>query len=69
MEMEELEAGGWYGGGKGNTYAVSGGGGSGYIGGVQNGQTIAGNTTMPSANGSTETGHSGNGYARITFTN
>lgn len=29
-------------------------------------QTIAGNTSMPSTSGSTETGHSGNGYVRIT---
>ena len=30
-------------------------------------EMIAGNTTMPSPSGSTETGHSGNGYARITY--
>lgn len=29
-------------------------------------QTIAGNTSIPSTSGSTETGHSGNGYIRIT---
>ena len=29
-------------------------------------QTIAGNTSMPSTSGSTETGHQGNGYVRIT---
>ncbi len=29
-------------------------------------QTIAGNASMPSTNGSTETGHQGNGYVRIT---
>ena len=29
-------------------------------------QTIAGNASMPSTDGSTETGHSGNGHARIT---
>ena len=29
-------------------------------------QTIAGNASMPSTSGSTETGHSGDGYARIT---
>ena len=28
--------------------------------------TIAGNASMPSTSGSTETGHSGNGYVRIT---
>ena len=43
------------------------GGGSGYIGGVINGTTIAGNASMPSTSGGTETGHSGNGYARITL--
>lgn len=29
-------------------------------------QTIAGNTSMPSTSGSTETGHQGNGFVRIT---
>lgn len=29
-------------------------------------QTITGNTSMPSTNGATETGHQGNGYVRIT---
>ncbi len=28
---------------------------------------IAGNASMPSTSGGTETGHSGNGYARITL--
>ena len=31
-------------------------------------QTIAGNTSFPAPNGGTETGHSGNGFARITIT-
>ncbi len=31
-------------------------------------QTIAGNTSFPAVGGGTETGHSGNGYARITTT-
>ena len=44
-----------------------GGGGSGYIGGVSNGQTIAGNASMPKYSGSGNmTGNDGNGYARIT---
>ena len=34
---------------------------------LSNAQTIAGNTSMPSTSGGTETGHSGNGYARITL--
>lgn len=64
--------GGYYGGyasasGANDSYICGGGGGSGYIGGVQNGQTIAGNTSMPSPSGSTEVGHSGNGHARITM--
>ena len=33
---------------------------------LSNAQTIAGNQTFPSPTGSTETGHSGNGYVRIT---
>lgn len=65
--------GGYYGGGAsqsgaGNgTSGGAGSGGSGYIGGVENGKTIAGNQTMPSTDGGTEKGHSGNGYARITY--
>ena len=57
---------GWYGGG-GAALAGSSGGGSGYIGGVQNGKTIAGNAVMPSPNGGTETGHTGNGACNITW--
>ena len=38
---------------------------SGYI--FANSIMIAGNAQMPSPRGSTETGHTGNGYARITF--
>ncbi len=61
--------GGYYGGlvessGGANSGA---GGGSGYIGGVTDGQTIAGNSSMPAPSGGIEIGHSGNGYARITF--
>lgn len=33
---------------------------------LDSGETIAGNTSHPSVSGGTETGHSGNGYARIT---
>lgn len=58
--------GGWYGGG-GVTYAGGAGGGSGYIGGVTDGETIAGNKTMPNPNGGTMVGKSGHGYARITL--
>ena len=45
--------GGWYGGGYGN----GAGGGSSYIGGVIDGNTIAGNSTMPAPDGTNETGH------------
>ena len=58
--------GGWYGGG-GSPNIGSGGGGSGHIGTGVIGTTIAGNQSIPSPSGGTETGHSGNGYARITF--
>jgi hypothetical protein len=57
---------GWY-GGTGGYDNSSGGGGSGYIGGVSNATTIAGNQTIPSPTGGTETGHSGNGYCKITW--
>lgn len=56
--------GGWYGGG-GCVYTSASGGGSGYAGGVEDGETIAGNTSFPSPSGGSETGHSGNGYAII----
>ena len=45
----------------------SGGGGSSYISGLENASTIDGRNSMPSISGGTETGHSGNGYARITL--
>ncbi|MDR1196703.1 MAG: IPT/TIG domain-containing protein, partial [Candidatus Nomurabacteria bacterium] len=56
--------GGWWGG---RTYA----GGSGYIGGVASygdilAETIAANLPFPNTTGGSETGHAGNGYARIT---
>jgi hypothetical protein len=38
---------------------------SGYV--FTNMKMIAGNSSMPSPSGGTETGHTGNGYARITF--
>jgi hypothetical protein len=57
---------GWY-GGTGGYDNGAGAGGSGYIGGVSNGETIAGNQTIPNPNGGTETGHSGNGYCKITW--
>ncbi len=53
-----------------NGFIVAGGGagGSGYIGGVTDGQTIAGDQVMPTHDGtSTMTGNTGNGYAKITF--
>ena len=59
--------GGWYGGVMGG-YKYSGSGGSGYITSSRiSGQTIAGNQEFSAPDGSTETGHSGNGYARVTF--
>ena len=45
----------------------AGGGGSSYISGLENASTIDGRNSMPSISGGTETGHSGNGYARITL--
>ena len=59
---------GWWGGYASNGDNCGGGGGSGYIGGVSNGNTIAGNTSFPAPGGGNETGHAGNGYARITLT-
>ena len=56
---------GYYGGGVG--YLTGGTGGSSYIDGVNNGSTIDGEHEMPSPLGGTEIGHSGNGYARITY--
>ena len=69
--------GGGDGGGGGGYYGgvVSGGGGywgpgggSGYVGGVTNTTLTAGNASMPAPGGGTETGHTGTGYARITYT-
>lgn len=50
---------GWYGG-------TVNAGGSGYIGGVENGNTISGDNSMPTHDGtSTMIGNSGHGYAKI----
>lgn len=57
------------GGGSGfvNTAANAGSMPSGYTGlQLDSGATTAGNASFPSTSGGTETGHSGNGYARIT---
>lgn len=65
--------GGYYGGscgGMSQNRGVGGGGGSSYIGGVIDGITIAGNSSMPSPTStSTQVGNVGNGYARITILN
>ena len=42
-------------------------GGSGYIGGVSNGSTIAGNASMPNPDGGTMTGREGNGLVIISW--
>jgi uncharacterized protein (TIGR02145 family) len=60
--------GGWYGGG---AACYIGSGGSGYIGDVVGygdvvAETIGGNMEFPSVDGGRETGHAGDGYARIT---
>jgi len=56
------------GGGGGEDVGEGGyGGGSGHVGNVTNGQTIAGNQTFPKPGGGTETGHTGNGYCIITW--
>ena len=57
------------GGGSGfvNTAESAGNRPSGYTGlQLDSGTTYAGNTSFPSTSGGTETGHSGNGYVRIT---
>ena len=73
--------GGWYGGGLhcdsaggGSGYVYTSATASNYPSGcllnstyyLSNAQTIAGNKSFPSPTGGTETGHSGNGYVRIT---
>lgn len=64
--------GGYYGGycstGTSDSNICGGGGGSGYINTskLTSASTIAGNTSFTSPTGTTETGHRGNGYIRIT---
>ena len=60
--------GGWYGGKCTGNNNGGAGGGSGYISPkLKNAATIAGNLTFKAPGGNDETGHSGNGYARITL--
>lgn len=62
--------GGWYGGYGGYSNNMGGGGGSGYISDeLKNAETIGGNQTFLAPDGTEETGHWGNGYARITYIN
>ena len=65
----EKVAGSWGGAGGGGFYGGGcASGGSGYIGGVESGKTIAGNQSMPTHDGkSTMTGNAGNGFAKITL--
>lgn len=58
---------GWYGGAGGYHNGGSGAGGSGYVKStLEFAKTIDGGQTFKSPTGGTETGHIGNGYARIT---
>lgn len=58
---------GWYGGYQG-AGDVHGAGGSGYVSGqLINGKTLAGDQQFENPSGGTETGHHGQGYARITY--
>lgn len=59
--------GGYYGGGSGGTDYYGGGGGSSYLGTMANATSAAGGTSIPAPGGGTETGHTGDGYVRITF--
>ena len=63
---DQSGGGGGYYGGAGAAHGGAGGG-SGYVGGVIDGETIAGNQTITEPDGTTATGHSGDGYARITY--
>ena len=56
---------GLYGGGGASVWC-GGGGGSSYIGSVTSGETKAGNLEMPSPNGGSETGHTGDGVCIVT---
>ncbi|MBQ8036309.1 MAG: fimbrillin family protein, partial [Proteobacteria bacterium] len=64
---------GWYGGGgSGNCGGADdeggGAGGSSYMSNtLTNTKTIAGSASLPAPQGGNETGHAGNGYARITL--
>ena len=62
--------GGYYGGGKYN-HGLTAGGGSGYCNRdyLTNSSAIAGNQSFPDTEGNVETGHSGNGFAKITYIN
>lgn len=65
--------GGWYGGAKlkkaSGAGGMAGGGGSGHVNRdvLINGETIGGNNTFASPTGSDEYGHTGDGYARVTY--
>ena len=70
--MGSVGGGGYYGGGcfsenSSSSTNIKGYGGSGYIGGVVNGVTIAGTSSFKSPQGVNERGHSGHGYARIIY--
>ena len=61
--------GGYYGGSGGGQYGLGGGGGSGYVNLniLDSGTTYGGNTSFSNTAGTgNETGHSGNGYVKIT---
>ena len=57
--------GGYFGGYASNSNNGGAGGGSGYIGTISKGITISGNNSMPSENGGTKVGNTGNGIAKI----
>ena len=60
--------GGWFGGTTSqtpNSLAFGGPGGSSYVGGVNEQNTVPGDLEMPAPNGGTEIGHRGNGYVKV----
>lgn len=67
--MGSAGGGGGYWGGGGSGCGMGGGGGSGYVGGVSNTTLTSGNASMPNPSGGTMTGRTGNGVARISYTN
>jgi len=67
LEVVGMEEGS--GGSSGSWGGAPGGGGSSYVGGVLNGQTMAGNQSILSPSNSSEIGNFGDGYARITSLN